>query len=109
MFPLLPLVVFLFGTKALAGEFGDGVYRGAEESVLVKSGRVVVCDGFTFWVGSSPREGSTCGNHKFSQISSTVLSATRRDNGTAIFLCKDSYPGGGKYGDFICSPSGWAH
>ena len=104
----LSLCVFLAGCAFAAGGLLDGEYNGAEESVSVKGGKVVKCDGFAFWIDGSPRNGSTCAQHSFHQISPSVISVTRRVNGDSLFLCKHEYPRGAKYGEYSCTPSGWS-
>ena len=101
------LIMSFYGC-AKAGALIDGLYSGAEESVSISGGKVVQCDGFAFWIDASPRNGSTCLRHTFRQISPDVLGVTRKDSGESLFLCMKPYPANAKYGEYVCTPSGWS-
>jgi hypothetical protein len=74
----------------------DGKYFGWEESITVKSGKVVSCDGVLF-------DNEKCKGWKFTTSSHNVVKATSKSGGVSYFCSVSSQP----RSQASCESTGW--
>ncbi len=100
---LLGTALIAIPTVLAQSNFKDGHYQGHEESIKVKNGRILKCEGFAFGMDRGFR--GSCVGFRFSQRSMNVIGAYSNDEQEPIFFCKSTKPTPARA--FHCSENGW--
>jgi hypothetical protein len=85
----------------------DGDYAGWEESITVKSGKVVSCGGWLFDQFEGEPSLKKCKEWKFTTSSHSVVKAVSRSKSSDVFyFCRLPRPSTAN-SDNSCGPNGW--
>jgi hypothetical protein len=85
----------------------DGEYSGWEESITVKSGKVVSCGGWLFDQFEGEPSLKKCKEWKFTTSSRNVVKAVSRSKSSDVFyFCRLPRPSTAN-SDNSCGPNGW--